>query len=603
MAQAQQLDEVAVRHQVFLERLKSGEVKKFDSFLRRIDKDIRRRLGDVAVTDYSRARMERLLTSIEKDLAVINGEYQRQLFDDLDELAIYEAGFESRSLNSVLDDFETVIPAATQLSAAVRSRPLSVRGADGGKLLEPFIKDWSASETRRVTGAIRQGYYEGQTTAQILQAVRGTRANQYRDGILATTSRNADAVVRTAVQHVASVARQQTWEQNQDLVKQVRWVSTLDSRTSQQCRSLDGMLFDVGKGPRPPIHIRCRSTTVAELDPEFSFLREGATRASADGQVSADQSYYQWLKKQPASFQDAALGPQRAKLFRDGGLTAERFAELNIGRNFEPLTLAEMRKLEPLAFDRAFGENVRTPAAPNPVPPVARQRFAYQSFEPLKSVSSAKQWALDNIAGTVELTRTANLQGLNDVLRATQEVIERFELPKIRYMGDPSKDRYRYRWGRNTMAAYAPGTDAYLFKSKGIDPDRVKVAGERGKNYVTVDALAKAIEKSPNVAGYVKENIRKLSSYDWGVSNDVGSITYHEMGHRLHFLNKSEIDNILSRNDHRRGGWDLLISKYSGTNSKEYVAEAFSLYMQGDESQFWRIMPDLLDYFKSKDLK
>jgi len=69
--------------------------------------------------------------------------------------------------------------------------------------------------------------------------------------------------------------------------------------------------------------------------------------------VDAKQSYYDWLKTQDEHFQIDALGPTRAKLFRNGGLSAERFAQLNLGTNFEPLTLAEMRKLEPKAFERA----------------------------------------------------------------------------------------------------------------------------------------------------------------------------------------------------------------------------------------------------------
>jgi SPP1 gp7 family putative phage head morphogenesis protein len=606
MSAAEQLDEIAVRHQVFLERLKSGEIKKFDSFLRRMDKDIRRRLGGVDLTAYSRARLERLLASIEKDLSAVTRDHQRQLFDDLDELAIYEAGFESRSLNVQLDNFETVIPAPVQLAAAVRSRPLSVRGAGGGKLLEPFVKEFSATEVKRLTGAIRQGFYEGQTTTEILQVVRGTRANQYRDGILATTSRNAEAIVRTAVQHVAATARQQTWNENRDLVKKVVWVSTLDGRTSQQCRSLDGMTFDVDKGPRPPIHIRCRSTTRAELDPEFAFLRQGATRASIGGQVEANQSYYDWLKKQPAAFQDAAIGPVRGQLFREGGLTAQRFAELNLGRNFEPLTLAEMRKLEPLAFERAFGGGA-APTIPAPTvqpPAVTGRRFAYETFKPLPSVAAAKQWAVDNVTGTIELTRTVSLEGLNQALRATQEVIERYDLPKLRYIGDPSKDIHRYRgFGSRTMAAFAPGTDAYLFRSKGVDPVKVVAAGERGKGRLKNPALKEQVSRLRKAAPYVKENIGEMQSFDWSVSNDVRSITFHEMGHRLHHLFNSDIDSILTRNDISRGGWNYLVGKYAGTNSSEYVAETFSLYMQGDQSQYWRIMPELLNFFKSKDLK
>ncbi|MNT97902.1 hypothetical protein D3C72_2403410 [compost metagenome] len=69
--------------------------------------------------------------------------------------------------------------------------------------------------------------------------------------------------------------------------------------------------------------------------------------------MRADLSCHDWLKQQPAAFQDRAIGPVRAKLFREGGLSIERFFELQLDRNFKPLTLVQMKALEPLAFQRA----------------------------------------------------------------------------------------------------------------------------------------------------------------------------------------------------------------------------------------------------------
>jgi hypothetical protein len=84
---------------------------------------------------------------------------------------------------------------------------------------------------------------------------------------------------------------------------------------------------------------------------------QGVTRpAVMNGKVEhvpGSESFYEWLKRQPASFQEQAIGVARAKLLRDGGLSAKRFAELQLDRNFKPLTLDELRQIEPLAFKRA----------------------------------------------------------------------------------------------------------------------------------------------------------------------------------------------------------------------------------------------------------
>ncbi|MPW47639.1 phage head morphogenesis protein, partial [Moraxella catarrhalis] len=53
--------------------------------------------------------------------------------------------------------------------------------------------------------------------------------------------------------------------------------------------------------------------------------------------------YYEWLKNQPAQYQDEVLGKTRAKLFRDGGMTVERFRALQLDKNFTPLTLDEIK--------------------------------------------------------------------------------------------------------------------------------------------------------------------------------------------------------------------------------------------------------------------
>ncbi|WP_122663512.1 minor capsid protein [Pseudomonas viridiflava] len=355
MAANQALLDATIRHAVFLERLKAGEVKKFTPFLKEIDRSLRERLTKSDLTSFTRKRLESLLDEADSLLLGIFTRFTDQLTLDLIDLATYEAQFEAASLTKAAPvgvSFEAALPAATAIRTAVLSNPLSVRGTDGGKLLKPFIKDWTTAERTRITGAIRQGFFEGQTNFQIIQKIRGTKALNYADGILATTDRNASTVVRTAIQHIASQARMETAKTNSDVVQQIELVATLDSKTSIICRSLDKRRFPVDSGPRPPFHPNCRTTFV--MVTRFSeMFSKGATRASQNGQVSADLDYYHWLQQQPASFQDQAIGKARGALFRNGGLSVKRFTELQLDRNFKPLTLTQMKTLEPLAFENA----------------------------------------------------------------------------------------------------------------------------------------------------------------------------------------------------------------------------------------------------------
>jgi SPP1 gp7 family putative phage head morphogenesis protein len=350
------LDNILTRHQVFVSRLSVGEANKFAKFLKEMDRDLRVKLSGDELTAFRRGRLQALLADVEGMLTEIHRRFRRELRTSLNEIAAHEAGFSSRALSTVVD-IESAIPATSQINAAVFSNPMSVRGADGGKLLEAFLKDWSAYEIKAVTGAIRRGVFEGQTNSQIVQVIRGTKAKNYADGLLETTARHARTVVQTAVQHASTTARMETFKENGDIVKGVQWLATLDNRTCPVCGALDLKEFAIDKGPRPPIHPNCRCAITAVLIDLFAALNARSVRPSVgpDGAElqSAGVKYYTWLKQQPAEFQDAAIGPVRAQLLRDGGLSADRFAQLQLDKNFEPITLAEMRLLEPLAFREA----------------------------------------------------------------------------------------------------------------------------------------------------------------------------------------------------------------------------------------------------------
>lgn len=353
----------AVYQQTLLERLKSGEVSQFQYWLKQIDKGIREKLSKQELTEFSRSRLEKQLAAVDAMLkANFDGHYDElagHLIDTAEITAEYEAAALAGAVGS--ESFEAVVPATAQINATVFAAPLSVRGPDGGKLLDTFLNDWSTAERKAIVGAIRQGVFEGQTNAEIIRNIRGTKANNFKDGILNATNRHAGAIVRTAVQHVASVARKETLTENG--VEKYKWDSTLDSRTSDVCKGLDGEVFEMGKGPLPPAHINCRSSYTPELPEELQFLSEGATRASKDGYVPANTTYYEWLKGQPEQVQIDALGKTKAAIFRSDAVSPEEFKRLNMGRNFKPITLAEMRKKNPKAFAAGLSSLPKTKKA------------------------------------------------------------------------------------------------------------------------------------------------------------------------------------------------------------------------------------------------
>jgi SPP1 gp7 family putative phage head morphogenesis protein len=352
-----QLKLQASRHAAHLERLKSGYVKEFEPFLLKMKKVIGQQLGGELVSNFTRIDLNKQLRAINKILLAPLQEYEAVLLSQIKELADYEVGFEVRSLENVVQKVSFALPSATQLNAAVFATPLMITGPDNGKLLESFIKDFTTKEATKVSNILRTGAAQGQTTNEVIKTMRDA---------VDVSSRNAESIARTALQHTAVQARQSTYNSNSGLVEFVQWLSILDGKTSAQCKALSNQKFPLNEGPRPPIHIRERSTINAVLRAPYDRLsRGGEQKARApyleDGklkrgpltEVPADQTYYEFLKNQPAAVQDSIIGPTRGKLLRNGGISSQRFAELQLDKNFKPITLAEMRELDPIAFMNA----------------------------------------------------------------------------------------------------------------------------------------------------------------------------------------------------------------------------------------------------------
>lgn len=344
---------LAIRRQAILERLKSGEVANFAKEIRKIEALIRQTLFslDEEFSDLSRTKLNNLLRLLQNDQgAIFKSATASFLKRSADIAAVYMVQ-EVLDLNNTVDVSKTLLKPFTNKENFKRviQRPLTV----DGNLLTPWLKNFTDKETARVSGAIRAGHSQGLTNQEMVSRLLGSKAKGFKDGLLQTTRRNASTVVRTSVQHVASSARQEVWEANRDVVKRYSFLATLDGVTSNLCRTLDGQEFDFGKGPISPVHPNCRSTTLPVLDERLAFLSKGSTRSGEFGPVSADTNYYDWLKQQDKATQRAVLGPTRAKLFQKSGMTADRFRALQFDKNFAPLSLEGMRKLEPEAFKKA----------------------------------------------------------------------------------------------------------------------------------------------------------------------------------------------------------------------------------------------------------
>ncbi len=348
----EKLLDLSVRHQVGIQRLSAGVIRRIVSVLNQADAELVKKLLARSPTlegTFTSQRLQFLLKAVREINHDAHVELGSQLRDELKGLARYEAQYQTDLLQRTLPvKVDIVAPTANMLDAVVTSRPFQ------GRFLRDWVKDLEAGTMKRLTGAIQQGMIQGETTDQIVRRVHGTQAAGFKDGILQTSRNQARNMVRTAVNHVSNAARERLYAENDDLVKGVQWVATLDTRTCEECGGLDGQVFEMDEGPRPPAHPSCRCATVPvikswkELGIDLEEAPDG-TRASMDGEVAATQTYNEWLGDQTAAVQNEALGPTRGALFREGGLAVDGFTD-NAGNI---LTLDQLRQREAEAFEKA----------------------------------------------------------------------------------------------------------------------------------------------------------------------------------------------------------------------------------------------------------
>lgn len=338
------LSETIISHQIWLQRLSTQTASLSIPFVNRMRDEVREatlKFGDDARTVK---KLNKMLASLDGVLDDVTGDWKKTIEKSLREISDYENKWFIHTLkDNVKPGTSVVSPSAADVWASAKFVPLALDSKPVG--LIDMLDNWTVSEKNRLVRGVQSGFVQGQTTRQIVSSVAGV------GGLADISERNAMTVVRTAVAHVSNVARQEVYSNNNDIVQKYQWVSTLDSRTSTVCKSRDGQKYPIGKGPLPPAHPNCRSTTIPIIEDDFlDFLDDGAKRAArgADGgmQVDAKTSYYEFLKQQPAWFQDEALGPTRGKIFRNAGMSPEEFRAASVDAFGRPLTLKEMAALD-----------------------------------------------------------------------------------------------------------------------------------------------------------------------------------------------------------------------------------------------------------------
>lgn len=339
------LQNATTRHAIFVQRFAGSQMKEILPLLQKAKADTIAKLSKKNLSELGKRELNATLKDIDYNLNIIYTKMGKKLTKNMEEFGKYEAEFSARMFTKAAEaDFKK--PSNTAVVSAIISRPLVL--TDEALSLESTLRTFSKAKRGEMITLIKNGVVKGQTNEEIIKELSFVTDKIQKN--------HAAALVKTVTNHVSSIARQLIMEENDDIIEAYQWVSTLDGRTTYTCQSLDGKIFEKGKGnPMPPLHWGCRSTTVPVVKKEYKLVSDDAFERTAKGDtgktemVKASSTYNSWLKTQSVEFQAEVLGEKRAKLFREGGLNVNQFVD----KNYSSLTLEQLKRKEPLAFKKA----------------------------------------------------------------------------------------------------------------------------------------------------------------------------------------------------------------------------------------------------------
>jgi hypothetical protein len=264
----ERLQSLTIAHATYLERYKRDQVRQIVALLNdelepAVVAKLEARLERIKTRGFDTGmhttqRLRDLKASIDAEIAAFAATAHKVVKTELLKVAKQEAIWQVNALEkvvppevAVLARVEFNMPAPETLRAIVNEGPIN------GALLKDWFKNVEDNAKRAVTKAVNVGLSTGETTAQIVARVRGTKALGYADGAMQGTRAQINATVSTAVGHTTSAARAQASETNKDILKGEKWSATLDSSTCPRCSVLDGKVFELGEGPTTPEHVNC----------------------------------------------------------------------------------------------------------------------------------------------------------------------------------------------------------------------------------------------------------------------------------------------------------------------------------------------------------
>lgn len=274
------LTDKIIRHQVYLEGLKGGALAQANPILVGMERDIKSSLiglSSQGLGVLSKAALLRLMRTLRLSILKRYNIYTVNLLKFLEAFMLVEVG----QMRSIFADEPTPEPKEEDdetYAALWWPRAKSSILPANGLILSDFIHALGPAAALAAAQTLQRAAVNRSTldeTQEAIAALRKRLEGQTR-AVLATALQSVSAQSQAAFAKIVGI-------------EEYEWVSILDNRTSDICRSRSGKRYLYGKGPLPPAHPNCRSMIVPVVEgaaipnPTFRDWTEGLlTRVSRD---------------------------------------------------------------------------------------------------------------------------------------------------------------------------------------------------------------------------------------------------------------------------------------------------------------------------------
>lgn len=253
-----------------------------------ITPDLEREL-DIASRRVRISRLQAMQLSLKSNVAVLLNKEQQKLFAHLSNQytnSYYEDLYELQRITG----YEQI----NKLSPSFVEEVLNTSWANDGKNFSDRI--WTRKDKLLSTldTNLRQGLITGRSPDKISAEISHE---------LDVSKSNAKRLVQTESAAIHASSRKSMFKQMG--VEKYEILATLDTRTTEICRGLDGKVFNVKDYEvgitAPPFHVYCRSTTIPYFDDDIQdeIVERRAARDIRTGKSTTvpDMTYKKWHEK------------------------------------------------------------------------------------------------------------------------------------------------------------------------------------------------------------------------------------------------------------------------------------------------------------------